>query len=101
MISAVISQGGDHEHGEAYAQIGARPTTVFEYVYYDENIQTATLHGGNNQRLRQIIARGSGYVNVEWEWDDSDEDPDEDPDDDSSDFSSDFFSSVDDSDDDN
>lgn len=66
----MIGQSGDH--GEA--QTAAANFIILEYVYDDERIETEPLDGEDDQQLRSIIARGSGFVYVVWEWDNDDDD---------------------------
>ncbi|KAI7783392.1 hypothetical protein LA080_011953 [Diaporthe eres] len=67
-IGRIIAQSGDH--GEA--QTAAANIIILEYVYYDERIETEPLDGEDEQQLRSIIARGSGFLYVVWEWDNDD-----------------------------
>ncbi|KAK7731142.1 hypothetical protein SLS63_005417 [Diaporthe eres] len=68
-IVRMIGQSGDH--GEA--QTAAANLIILEYVYDDERIETEPLDGEDDQQLRSIIARGSGFVYVVWEWDNDDD----------------------------
>lgn len=64
MILETIEQSGDH--GEAQTDLDPFYLT-FNYVYDDEDMETELLNGQSDIQLRSIVARGSGFVIVEWE----------------------------------
>ncbi|KAG6361815.1 hypothetical protein INS49_010044 [Diaporthe citri] len=63
MVGRIIGRSGDHgEAQNAFANI------ILVYVYDDGGIEPERLDGGDDQQLRDIMGRGSGFVDMVWDW---------------------------------
>lgn len=65
MICEVISRNGSDDHGVTTTECRI---ITFEFIYDEEDQEPRSLEGESDEELRRIIARGSGVVYVEWEW---------------------------------
>lgn len=62
-IWEMIGLSGDHGAAE-----GHRYYSTFEYVYDDEGKEARDLECVSDDELKDILAGGSGFVNVVWDW---------------------------------